>query len=268
MRISVITPSKNHGQYIEDCLRSVHGQTHREVEHIVIDGMSADSTAEICRRYPCQFVQRSDSGAAQAINRGLDMATGDIVCWLNSDDLFWSKTTLERVAGIFEEHADVDVITGNGYWVSEDCRLLKPIIGLPDRICAYWLRRNDFILQPATFWRRNRLRLDESLRYCFDWKLWVEFYEAGLNFLYVPEYFARYRMQSASLTFQDSASRKREVYEMVRRYSPRRTQGAWCWAVWKGYQLSETLQSPGLKRFTFKTNAWMSRLTNGSIASG
>ena len=71
MRVTVITPSKNQGNYIGDCLRSVHGQTHRDIEHIVLDGLSTDATAEVAAQFPCTFLSSKDTGAAQAINRGL-----------------------------------------------------------------------------------------------------------------------------------------------------------------------------------------------------
>lgn len=267
MRVTIITPSKNHGDYIEDCFRSVHGQTHRDIEHIVLDGMSTDRTAEIAAQFPCTFLQSKDSGAAQAINRGLEMATGDIVCWLNADDLFWSNTTLERVVNTLLEFPKVDILTGNGYYIDEKGKFVQPIFGRPERISLRWLNRFDFILQPATFWRRNQLRLDENLRYCFDWKLWIEFWESGLNLLYLPEYFALYRIHASSLTYQDSALRRQEIYGMVRQYDRRRVQVAWCWLVWKMYRLSESLSSAKVKRFASAANSAVNALSDGQIGS-
>src|SRR5580692_4306639 len=154
MRVTVITPSLNQGAFIGDCLRSVHEQTHRDIEHLVIDGMSTDRTAEIAAAFPCRFLRSRDSGPAQAINRGLELATGEIVCWLNTDDAFWSTRTLERVVHLFEEQPQVDVITGNGYYMDENGVLAVPIAEPPNRYCLPWLRRVDSLLQPATFWRR------------------------------------------------------------------------------------------------------------------
>jgi len=234
----------------------------------VLDGMSTDGTAEIVARYPCIFVQKRDSGPAQAINRGLDMAAGDIVCWLNSDDMFWSNTTIARIVDLFMEFSNVDVITGNGYTVDERGKLLLPIVPRPGRLGLYWMRRLDYMLQPATFWRRNKFRLDEELGYVFDWKLWIEFLQGGLSLLYVPEYFASYRMQASSLTYQDTAARKREVYTLTRRYGPRRAQIAWCWLVWMLYRLSEIMRAPAIKRFAVRLNGILSRATDESIVSG
>ena len=268
MRVSVITPSKNQGRYIAHCLRSVQEQTHRDVEHIVLDGISNDETAEVAARYPCTFLQGKDSGPAQAINRGLDMVTGDIVCWLNADDAFSSSTALERVVRTFAELPEVDVITGNGYYIDENGKYIQPIIfPRPDRLCLQWIERDCTFLQPATFWRRNQFRLDENLKYCFDWKLWIDFFQASLNVLYVPEYFSLYRLQPSSLTYQDKASRRQEVYRIVQQYNRSRAQAAWCWAVWRSFQLSESLHAPRLKRFAVLVNAAIGILSDDRIKS-
>jgi|ERR1700739_1079482 len=266
MRVTIITPSRNQGEYIDHCLRSIHEQTHREIEHIVLDGMSTDQTAEVASKYPCTFQQRKDSGPAQAINRGLEMATGDIVCWLNADDAFASNAVLERIARLFSDLPEVDMITGNGYYIDETGRYLNPIVNLrPDRVRLKWIRKHDFILQPATFWRRNHFRLDESQEYCFDWKLWIDCFEAGLNILYMPEYFALYRIQPFSLTQQDTASRKREIYGVVKEGKSNRSQAAWCWAQWKVYELSELLSLPLLKRSATLASKVIGRLSDGHL---
>ena len=266
VRASIITPSRNQGKYINDCLRSIHEQTHREIEHIVLDGMSTDETAEVAAKYPCKFLQRKDSGPAQAINRGLDMATGDIVCWLNADDAYSSKTVLERVVWLFSEFPDVDMITGNGYYIDEAGRYLNPIVNLrPDRVKLKWIRKHDFVLQPATFWRRNHFRLDESQQYCFDWKFWIDCFEARLNILYMPEYFALYRIQPSSLTQLDTASRIREIYRVVKESRSNHTQVAWLWTQWKIYQLSEILHLPKLKQLAKLISKVIGKLSDGRI---
>jgi glycosyltransferase involved in cell wall biosynthesis len=267
MRVTVITPSLNQGGFIGDCLRSVHAQTHRDIEHLVTDGLSNDGTAQIAAGFPCSFFESRDSGPAQAINRGLELATGDIVCWLNTDDAFWSPRTLERVVQLFEELPGVDVITGNGYYMDEVGRLAVPIGAPANRFCLPWLKRVDSLLQPATFWRRNAIRLDESLAYVFDWKLWIEFWEAGLNFAYVPEYFGLYRLHAGSLTQTDSARRRKELLLMATRFDGRKMQIAWCWLVWKAFVLAEATRSRGLKRFAVRWNSRMKAATGGRIGS-
>jgi glycosyltransferase involved in cell wall biosynthesis len=268
MRVTVITPSKNQGKYIDHCLRSVNQQTHREIEHLVMDGMSGDATAEIVARYPNQFFRWIDSGPAQAINRALEMASGDIVCWLNADDAYASNTTLERVVTIFTKFPAVDVITGNGYYIDEEGRYMDPIVvPQPDRLSLPWLKRSDIVLQPATFWRRNGYRLNERLQYGFDWRLWLDFLAGGLKLMYVPEYFALYRIQADSLTQQDSARRREEIYRIVQENGHSNTQAAWCWLVWRMYGLAERGHCLHVKTAAKRANSLMARLTGGRIVS-
>lgn len=269
MLFSIITPSKNQGRYIKRCLDSIYGQSHCEVEHFVMDGMSEDGTAEVVARYPSLFTQQKDSGPAQAINRGFEIAKGDIVCWLNADDAFAGPEVLNRVAELFRHHPEIDVITGNGYYIDEDDRRIYPIIpDCPSHISHTWMRRSDPFLQPSTFWRRNQFRLNEKLHYTFDWQLWLEFYDAGLNICYVPEYFALYRIQSDSLTQQDRPLRRQEIYNIIAKYGDSTLQQWWCWVVWKCYVFDWRLHTTVLRKTVKLLNSLLHRSTGGSINWG
>lgn len=268
MLITIITPSRNQGCFIEDCLQSIYKQTHKAIEHIVLDGMSTDDTAEVVAKYPSTFLQQRDTGPAQAINRGLSMAQGEVVCWLNSDDLFFDPGVLACVAEAFEQHPTVDVITGDGYYMSQGGRMLQPIVPThPNRMTKQWMRRYDMFLQPATFWRRNNHRLDESLHYGFDWQLWNQFYDADLSILYMPRYMALYRIHEESLTQQDSPARRRELYELVCKHSGSRAQALWCWTVWKAYCADRHLPGNFIRPALDVMNRVLSKLTAGKITS-
>ncbi len=269
MVISIITPSRNQGQYIKHCLDSIFNQTHREIEHIVFDGFSTDLTAAVVESYPSRFIQQEDSGPAQAINRGLNLATGEIVCWLNSDDAFAGPEVLQTVAQIFLQHPEVDVVTGDGYYVNESGRLLCPIT--PDRpfhMSQSWLRRRDPFLQPATFWRRNPIRLKEDLRYTFDWQLWLDFYDAGLNVYYTPKCFALYRIQSASLTQQDRPLRREEIYRIIAKYGDSAVQRWWCWLVWKAHAGDAKFNTTILRKIVRLLNRALYWSSDGTISWG
>jgi glycosyltransferase involved in cell wall biosynthesis len=266
MLITIITPSKNQGKFIGDCLRSIYGQTHRPIRHLILDGVSTDETASVAGLYPSEFLQQKDSGPAQAINRGLDMAAGEVICWLNADDAFFGPQVLSEVARIFTEHPEVDVLTGDGYYMDEGGRLIRPILPLdPARMTRKWLTRSDIFLQPATFWRRNALRLDETLHYAFDWQLWLDFYDAGLNVLYVRNYWALYRVQPESLTFQDSPLRRKEIFNIIRNYSGSRAQSCWCWMTWKAFELAKVTKSRLPVRCVAFLNYLLNRATDGRI---
>jgi glycosyltransferase involved in cell wall biosynthesis len=269
MLFSIITPSKNQGRYITHCLDSIYGQSHREVEHIVMDGVSDDNTAAVVAQYPSRFLRQKDAGPAQAINRGLDLATGDIVCWLNADDAFSDSHVLESVAKIFELNPEIDVVTGDGYYIEDDGRLLVPIH--PDKqshMSLRWLRRRDVFLQPATFWRHNIIRLDESLHYTFDWQLWLDFYAASLNVLYVPQCFALYRVHPGSLTQQDRPLRRKEIYEVLVRNGESAILRGFYWLAWKGHVIDEKLHTRILRRVLRVLNFVLYKSTSGWIHCG
>ena len=117
-RISVVTPSFNQGEFIEDTLRSVTTQGYPALEYIVIDGGSADESASIIERHEAElayWVSEPDEGHAHALNKGFAKTTGEIMCWLNSSDMHY-PWTLETVAQIFTDLPEVEWIQGVGSW--------------------------------------------------------------------------------------------------------------------------------------------------------
>lgn len=273
LTVTVITPTYGQARYIGACLASVLGQTHRRIEHLVFDALSPDGTdAEVARFSDDPrlfYVREADRGQADGINKGLDRATGDIVCWLNSDDLYFDARVLERVAGIFADHPEIDVITGNGYYVDDDGRFLKPFITPhPARnLSARGMLSADHMLQPATFWRRNALRLDTSLTYTFDWKFFNQIFRAGLSVCYVPEYLAKYRLQPNAKTVQDSARRKAEVCRVLAELEAPAAQRAWASGIRAAYQLAEATRIPAIKLLARTANRAMGAATAGRIVS-
>jgi glycosyltransferase involved in cell wall biosynthesis len=234
-----------------------------------MDGLSEDDTAAVVAEYSSRFMQQKDTGPAQAINRGLEMAKGDIVCWLNADDAFAGPNVLDSVARLFQQHPEIDVITGDGYYIDDSGRLLHPIHPKRNSHMSFaWLRRTDYFLQPATFWRRNSIRLDERLQYTFDWQLWLDFYTASLNVLYVPEYFALYRVHPDSLTQQDRPLRRKEIHNMIAKYGDSTVQRWWSWIAWKGHVLDQKLHTTGLRKIIRLLNNVLYRTTDGRITHG
>jgi len=111
-KITVVTPSFNQGQYIEETIRSVLLQGYPNLEYLVIDGGSTDDTLTIIHRYESwitKWVSEADKGQADAINKGFALSTGELLCWLNSDDLFYPRH-LQRMAAAFVDHPEVDFI--------------------------------------------------------------------------------------------------------------------------------------------------------------
>jgi len=142
-RISVVTPSYNQGAYIERTLRSVLLQHYRNLEYIVIDGGSTDESVSVIKRYEAHlayWVSEPDDGQADAINKGLRMATGEIVCWLNSDD-FYFPGTLDIVASTLERNTGHVALIGDCLRVHQDGTppvLLKASFESRRRLLEFW----------------------------------------------------------------------------------------------------------------------------------
>ena len=253
LKVSVITPSFNQGRYIEDCIQSVQTQTYQNIQHIVIDNLSSDCTLEILKKYETAYnliwIAEQDSGQAQAINKGLDIASGDIVCWLNTDDYFFDKTIIERIVRVFDENPSLGVIFGDGYMVDACGGIIRPFILKPERLNQASMRLADYVFQPSCFWKRNDLRLDEGYHYVFDWLFFYQMFEKGFTHYYLHGFLSCYRMYGENKTSLDSYKRKLEIYQLEKDLL-----GAWhpitiwFYAVSLLYLSSERYNIPFLKK--------------------
>lgn len=182
-KISIITPSLNQASFIEETILSVLSQKYPNLEYLVIDGGSADGTLEILKKYQdhLTWISEKDSGQSTAINKGLRMATGDVVAFLNSDDLY-EPGTLAMVGEYFSRYENAFWLTGYCLNIDQTGREIRSFIrGYKN----FWLRCNhyqilkvlNFISQPSTFWRRSAMTevgfLDESLHYTMDYDYWL-----------------------------------------------------------------------------------------------
>lgn len=212
MRLSVITPSFNQGAYLEAALRSVLDQGYADLEYIVVDGGSTDGSVDIIRRHEAQLAwwcSEPDSGQAQALNKGFARATGEVVCWLNSDDRL-APGALAFVARWFAAHSDGDWLVGRCRTIDErgnDCGVFVPTYKGPESLLYFW--RGGMLPQPSSFWRRALLTrcgpLREDLHYALDYELWLRFcMQAGATPTLVPDILAEYRYQPGAKTVVDS----------------------------------------------------------------
>lgn len=205
-KISIITPSFNQGQYIEETIQSVLKQNYPNLEYIIIDGGSTDTTVEIIKRYEKQvayWVSEKDRGQSHAINKGLAMVSGEIVNWLNSDDLF-EPGSLFKVAEAFMK-SKTEVIVGRCVMFSESSD--KELLLDSGKVSFYSMLRfwrNHFCPpQPAIFFKRSLLErvgiLNEDLHYGMDLDLWLRMAHNS-SFYSIPEVLARYRVHGLSKT--------------------------------------------------------------------
>jgi glycosyltransferase involved in cell wall biosynthesis len=257
------------GKYIEKTIKSVSSQTYHNIEHIIIDNCSNDVTKDIIAKYKNKYnliyVREKDSGQANAINKGMDMASGDIVCWLNADDYYYNEKVIEKVVIIFEQNRDCDIVSGKGYSILPNGEIIAPIklLSSPKELI-----NGDTLLQPATFWKINSFRLNEKYYYAFDWVLFIEYYLHGLRYYFIDEYLAMYQFDGGNKTAQDTALRKHEIYLVHLQYNGRyKIKTMWCYMVYLGYWLSETTNMPFIKTFVRYINRQISSLSRKALYS-
>lgn len=176
-RISIVTPSFNQAQFLERTVRSVLDQQYPHVEYLVMDGSSSDGSVAIIRRYENRLAywqSQPDGGQADAIQRGFQLASGDVLAYLNSDDVLLPGA-LQRVADVFSTHPECQLLVGNSLRIDAH-RLLKRVWACPLNYKRMLFGGTRFD-QPASFWRRDLFfensGLDTSLQFCFDYDLYL-----------------------------------------------------------------------------------------------
>lgn len=179
--VTVVTPSYQQAAFLARTLDSVLGQGYPKLQYLVMDGGSRDSSVELLEtyraRYPdvLSYVSEPDGGQADAVNKGLERATGTVIGWLNSDDVY-RPGTLEAVVDAFERSPNHAWLYGRASYIDADDNVLGPY---PTREEFGWqdLAHECFLCQPAVFWQRERLdqpyRVDANLQMCMDYDLWI-----------------------------------------------------------------------------------------------
>lgn len=222
--ISVITSSFNQGQFIERTIQSVMSQHYPNIEHIIVDGQSTDQTAQILRQYPhLTVIREPDFGQADAINKGLKLAKGDILCFLNSDDTFYPGA-LHRVSEEIDPLKGRHIIVGRCRFIDENDQFLgveHPSFFVNHRrVLEIW--KGHMIPQPAVFWTREVLErcgmLDLNEHLVLDFDLFCR-YSKHYHFFMVDQVLANYRLHTQSKTcLADEPRKLEESIRISRRY--------------------------------------------------
>lgn len=186
-KISIVTPSYNQGQYIEETIRSVLMQGYPNLEYIIIDGGSTDNTVEIIKQYEqhlTYWVSEKDNGQTHAINKGFEKATGDILAYLNSDDVYMPYT-LRLVAELFSKF-NIKFLTGHrSHLVDQD--VIAPLPTATYKFNSHLYQKGFHVQelmgwnqQPSTFWsaalfNKCGREFNESMQCSFDIDMWIQF---------------------------------------------------------------------------------------------
>lgn len=223
-RISIVTPSFNQAPFIEETIRSVLSQGYPGLEYIIMDGGSTDGSVDIIRRYEkdlAYWVSEKDGGAADAIAKGFSRATGTVLGYLNSDDIYLPGS-LEAIAGALGD-SPVDVAYGNTYWIDAEGGILGERRQTPFTRMGYLYGGFD-LQQPATFWKRELYLkcggMDPSYRFAFDTDLFVRFARHGARFKHVNKFVASFRIHPRSKSSNEFVICERELRRLREEYLP------------------------------------------------
>jgi glycosyltransferase involved in cell wall biosynthesis len=203
MKFSIAVPSLNQGQFIDSCLRSIAAQSFSDLETLIADGGSTDDSldaiAAITRHdHRFQLVSTTDAGQADAVVRAFSCASGDILCFLNADDVYLNADVLQRVHDEFVRHPEVDVLIGGGVYLDEQGRPIKRVRPRYHPLDDLTLmRRRTAVLQPAAFWRShvmNRISLRTDAEFSFDSWFFYDAWQQGYRFHEYDGLLAGYRL--------------------------------------------------------------------------
>ena len=220
--ISVVTPTLNQRAYIEATIDSVLAQDYPGLEYLIIDGGSTDGTLEVLASYGkhLSWISEADTGQAAAINKGWQRSNGEIVAWLNSDDLYLPGA-IQQVGTFFSTHPEVDVLYGDCEMIDESGRFLRNYLTKPFDLLEFVRKTENYLPQPATFIRRHVLQncglLDEGLVYTMDFDYWLR---VGLkhSFAYLNLPFAQLRVHATAKSITGLGRLAGELVQVFQRF--------------------------------------------------
>ncbi|EFL51390.1 glycosyl transferase family 2 [Solidesulfovibrio fructosivorans JJ]] len=219
LSVSAITPSYNQGRFIGRTIESVLSQQGAcDLEYVVMDGGSTDETVSILDSYGGRLRYRSerDKGQPDAVNKGIAATSGEVIAWLNSDDVYYPGT-LQAVLEVFASRPDVDVVYGDGDHIDVDDAVIEPYPAEPFRLER--LKDRCIICQPAAFFRRRVVErfgaLDLRWQYTLDYEFWLRLAKGGAVFAYLPRKLAGSRFYPQTKTSGAKLTVHAEINDMM-----------------------------------------------------
>jgi glycosyltransferase involved in cell wall biosynthesis len=226
-KISIVTPSYNQGQYLEDTILSVLGQNYPNLEYLIYDAASSDNSVEIIKKYENQlsyWVSEKDEGQADAINKGFSKSSGDILMWLNSDDILMPNV-LTFIAKQFKEKGE-GIYYGNCIHFKDKLKTGVHAHGsnVNKNFNEIPLELADTIIQPSSFWSRNvwltNGDLEKRFHFGFDWEWFLRAKRNNIPFYSFNKPLSLYRFHEAHKTGVGGSKRQDELHEIYSIYSP------------------------------------------------
>lgn len=220
--VSIVTPSYNQGRFLRRTIESVLTQSYPNIEYIVMDGGSSDESVDILESYGSRFhwVSEKDKGQTDAINKGMALAKGEILAYLNSDDVLLPGA-IEKVVAFFHRNPYCDLVYGNADYIDEDDGLIGPYNTADysfDRLI-----QDCMICQPAAFWRKSitdRIGpFDDRLNFVMDYDYWMRIAKSGAGIQFIPDKLACSRLYAETKTLSSRSKIYREIFVISRKHA-------------------------------------------------
>ena len=220
-RLAIVTPSFNTARYLGAAIQSVVDQDYRNFDYLVMDGGSTDGSLDALRGFGDQirWISAKDNGQADAVRRGFEQTEGEILAWLNSDDVF-APGAFEAVAEFFAAHPEIDVVYGGADYIDADGRHISRCVHIEPFSKHRLFYYSDFMVQPATFFRRSAYQavggIDPELHYALDYDLWLKMAREH-SFAHLPRQLASFRWLADNKTATGGFERLDEISRLCKR---------------------------------------------------
>lgn len=221
-KISIVTPSFNQAQFLERTILSILNQNYPNLEYLIIDGGSTDGSVDIIKKYEkylAYWVSEPDNGQTDAIKKGFEKSTGNILAWLNSDDIYLSGT-LHKAANFFQEYIDTDLIFGNIYLIDENDNSIDEL-RFTDFDFETLIFEGGNLHQTGTFWKRDFYEKVGSINPRYEFSMDIDLFcrmgKLG-KFTHINHYLAAFRIHDYSKSSTSKQKMREENLEIFHRY--------------------------------------------------
>jgi glycosyltransferase involved in cell wall biosynthesis len=228
MLLSFVIPTRNQAGFLAQCIDSCLAQGIADAEIVVVDGASTDGTQSVLAGYGdrIRWVSERDRGQSDAINKGVRMARGEIIAWINSDDYYAGPGVIRMLLDVFAADPQCDIAYGDGQRVTADGKPLGAYNARPiTRLAEIVTHPASFVLQPTLLFRRDVFLavggVDESLHYTMDYELWIRLFGAARRTRYIRELIACARYHADAKSIAAMGPQIREMVEVKRRNATR-----------------------------------------------